>query len=158
MRNRKRSVRGELAPWLIHKWLCAPKGAAFLHVRHDRQQLIRPLDSLLPGGWPDVMRRNRELALAARRVLGHALKMAPPCPDEFIGSLAALPMPDATGATPSKSPLYLDPLQDQLLAEHAIEVPIIPWPAPPKRLLRISAQLYNSLPQYERLARALAKD
>ncbi len=27
-----------------------------------------------------------------------------------------------------------------------------PWPAPPKRLLRISAQLYNSLPQCELLA------
>ena len=38
-----------------------------------------------------------------------------------------------------------------------IEVPIIPWPAPPKRLLRISAQLYNSLPQYELLAHALSR-
>jgi isopenicillin-N epimerase len=179
-----------------HKWLCAPKGAAFLHVRRDRQKLIRPLTishgansprtdrsrfliefgwmgtgdptpclsvpealrfmgSLLPGGWPDVMRRNRELVLAARGALAAALKVALPCPDEFIGSLATLPLPDALDATPSKSPLYLDPLQDKLLAEHGIEVPIIPWPAPPKRLLRVSAQLYNSLPQYELLAKAL---
>jgi isopenicillin-N epimerase len=179
-----------------HKWICAPKGAAFLCVRRDRQERIRPLvishganssrtdrsrfliefgwmgtgdpsawlsvpealrfmGSLLPGGWPEVMKRNRELALAARKVLCELLGIASPCSDAFIGSLVSLPLPDATDATPSKSPLYLDPLQDRLLAEHGIEVPIIPWPAPPKRLLRISAQLYNSLPQYERLAGAL---
>ena len=50
--------------------------------------------------------------------------------------------------------IYHD-LQDLLRAKFNIEVPIIPWPAPPKRLLRISAQLYNSLGQYEVLADAL---
>ena len=36
-----------------------------------------------------------------------------------------------------------------------IEVPVIPWPEPPKRLLRISAQLYIELTDYEKLAAAL---
>ena len=76
----------------------------------------------------------------------------------MIGSLASVPMPDAGDDKPAKSPLYLDPLQDTMLAKYGIEVPIIPWPAPPKRLLRLSAQLYNSLPQYRHLAAALEEE
>ena len=179
-----------------HKWLCAPKGAAFLHVRRDRQKLVRPLvishgansprtdrsrfllefgwmgtgdptallsvpealrfvGSLLPGGWPAVMQRNRHLALAARKILCDTLRCAPPSPDDLIGSLASVPMPDNLPTEIAEPPLYLDPLQNRLREAFNIEVPIIPWPAAPKRLLRISAQLYNSLPQYQLLAKAL---
>ena len=49
----------------------------------------------------------------------------------------------------------LDPLRDELYAKHRIEVPVIAWPAPPARLMRISAQLYNDLGDYQRLASAL---
>lgn len=182
-----------------HKWLCAPKGAAFLHVKTDRQQSIRPLiishgansarkdrsrfliefawpgtwdpsaclsvpeairfiGSLLPGGWPSIMARNRALALAAREVVCAALKIDEPCPEEFIGSLAAVPLPDASPDAMPRLPLNEYPLQDALREKHKIEVPIISWPAAPKRELRLSAQLYNSLPQYERLAAALKEE
>jgi isopenicillin-N epimerase len=46
-------------------------------------------------------------------------------------------------------------LQDRLLQQFHIEVPVIPWPAPPKRLIRISGQVYNRDEDYERLGRAL---
>jgi isopenicillin-N epimerase len=179
-----------------HKWLCAPKGAAFLRVRRDRQKLIRPLTishaansrrkdrsrfllefgwqgtfdpsaflsvpeairflgSLLPGGWPEVMARNHALVLAARKMLCLTLKIAEPCPEEFIGSIAAFPLPKAAKDQLPRLPFNESPLQDALRTHHQIEVPIISWPAPPARLLRVAAQVYNSLPQYEKLAAAL---
>ncbi|HYI11629.1 MAG TPA: aminotransferase class V-fold PLP-dependent enzyme [Thermoanaerobaculia bacterium] len=174
----------------LHKWVCSPKGAAFLYVRENRRRSIHPIAIshganatrtdrsrfhlefdwtgtfdpsawlAVPaalefmnahGSWPEVMRRNRELALLARDLLCDALRIDKPAPDEMLGAMAALPLPDGTEAP---SP-YGDPLQDRLLYEHNIEVPIGPWPHPPKRMLRISAQLYNELGDYEKLAGAL---
>ena len=177
-----------------HKWLCAPKGSAFLWVRRDQRERIRPhvishganrprpgrsrfhdeldwtgtadptpflcvpaaldvVGSLVSGGWPEVMRRNRELALRARAILTEALGVQPSCPESMIGTLVSLPLPDGDPGPPSG--LYVDPLHDTLLDRYEIEVPIAPWPAPPKRLLRVSAQLYNDEGDYRRLATAL---
>lgn len=181
-----------------HKWMCAPKTAAFLYVQRDLQKFIRPLaishganssrtdrsrfllefgwtgtgdptaslsvpaaikyiEALLPGGWPAVRQHNHALVVAARKLICDALEIEAPCPDEMLGSLAAIPLAAAPARWRPKAPLLLDPLQDLLLHKHKIEVPVIAWPAPPKRCLRIAAQLYNSLPQYERLAAALKK-
>jgi len=118
-------------------------------------EAIRFMGSLLEGGWPELRRRNRQLALQARDELCRALGIERPCPDEMIGSMAALPLPPGASDPPA-SALYTDPLQSALLERWRIEVPVIPWPAPPDRLVRISAQLYNSVEQYRRLGRALA--
>jgi isopenicillin-N epimerase len=118
-------------------------------------EALRFVASLLPGGWPEIMRRNRALALEGRDILCQTLNIGHPCPDACIGAMAAVPLPDAGAEEASLPPLYLDPWQEQLLARHGIEVPVIPWPAPPKRLLRISAQLYNERAHYQLLAGAL---
>lgn len=135
---------GWTGTWDASAWLSVPEA-------------LRYMGSLVTGGWPEVMERNRTLAVKGRQVLCEALGIAFPAPESMLGSLAALPLPDSTEATPQISPLYADPLQDKLREQFQIEVPVIPWPRPPQRVLRISAQLYNSLPQYEALADALKK-
>ncbi|MDF5718273.1 MAG: aminotransferase class V-fold PLP-dependent enzyme [Rhizonema sp. NSF051] len=173
-----------------HKWLCAPKGAAFLYVRRDKQPEIRPLtishganssqtdktrfqlefdwvgtddptafmcvpeaiafmDSLLPGGWAELMQRNHQLVLEARQRLCEALGVSLPCPDEMIGSMAVVPIPDALENRNFMS------LHDELFDRFGIEVPVVPWQETPRLLVRISAQIYNNLEQYEYLAKAL---
>jgi isopenicillin-N epimerase len=180
-----------------HKWLCTPKGSAFLWVRRDRQAGIHPLTishgakgeragrtrfrlefdwtgtqdptawltvpraleylpGLVEGGWPALMARNRALALEARRRLCAAVGTPPACPDEMIGSLASVLLPD-NPRTPTGWRVP-EPLQARLFDAHGIEVPVMRWPGPPRRLVRVSCQLYNRVEQYAALADALRKE
>ncbi|MBD2358825.1 aminotransferase class V-fold PLP-dependent enzyme [Tolypothrix sp. FACHB-123] len=173
-----------------HKWLCAPKGAAFLYVQRDRQSQIRPLTishgansartdksrfqlefdwtgtddptaymcvpdaiafmgSLLPGGWNELRQRNHQLVLEARQLLCQALEVLPPCPEEMIGSMAVIPM---SAALENR---HFMTVHDELFDKFGIQVQIVPWHESPKLLLRISAQIYNTLEQYVYLANAL---
>lgn len=178
-----------------HKWLCAPKGAAFLHVRADRRASVRPLvishganapleggdrfrveadwtgtgdpsaflsipaairflEGALPGGLPALQARNRALALDARQTVAAALGVELPCPDDMIGSMASIPLPAGDPRVP-RSPFRTDPLQDALLELHGIEVPVVLWPRPPARMVRLSVQAYNEPEDYVVLAAAL---
>jgi isopenicillin-N epimerase len=182
-----------------HKWLCSPKGAAFLHVRADLREGFAPLmashgmaiqrpersrfrlefdwtgtsdptpwlaipaalafmENLQPGGWHERMRQNHALALQARDILCTALDMPPPAPDAMLGSMAAILLPDLQ--IPPQQPSDhtqppLDALQDHLWHAHRIEVPVMDWPSPRVRLIRVSAQAYNSAMQYDFLAEQL---
>lgn len=118
-------------------------------------EVIDYLGGLVEGGWPAIYERNRRLALEARALVNETLGERALCPDEMIGSLAAIRLPDGRGA--AEPPYYIDPLQDALLDDFGIEVPIIAWPAAPRRLLRLSAHLYNERSDYERLADALSQ-
>lgn len=113
--------------------------------------------SLLPGGWPDVRAHNTTLARRARRLLIDRLALTPAAPEPMIGSIASLILPDDDpDAPPPASALYQNHLQLTLVREHHVQVPVIPFPAHPNRLVRVSAQLYNDISDYAHLAEALA--
>lgn len=175
----------------LHKWVCAPKGCAVLHVRRDRQEGLHPavvshgwsserprprlweefdwtgtddptpwlaapralevLEGLVPGGIAGLMERNRALARWTRDRLAAALGIGPPAPDSMIGALASVPLPPGE---PHPS-WERDPLWTALLERHRIQVPVLPWPEPPRRVLRVSCQAYVSRDDVERLASAL---
>jgi isopenicillin-N epimerase len=115
---------------------------------------IAYLGSLLPGGWPELMERNRSLALAARRLLCETLEVEPPCPDGMSGTLACVPFAPGPYRFETTA-LEFDPLEAALRERYRIEVPVLACPTGPGSIVRISAQVYNSYAQYEELARAL---
>ncbi|MFG0293117.1 MAG: aminotransferase class V-fold PLP-dependent enzyme [Phycisphaerales bacterium JB050] len=120
--------------------------------------------------WRAIMQRNRALVLEGRAILAEALGITPPVPEAMIGSIATLDLPARAQPPAPGSTRYHDPLQNELIDNYGVQVPIVPWPdrgvlvsggldAPSTfgRAIRISAQLYNDRSQYEHLARALVQ-
>ena len=180
-----------------HKWLCAPKGTAFLYVREDKQKKIQPLTishghtfplgettrfrhefdwtgtqdisgwcslpavitgmaELVAGGWEGIMQHNHELALQGRNILCDRLGIEQPCPNEMIACISTIKLPGEI--QPIEKMHEPDPLHHILSEKYNIQVPVWTWPSPAGRYLRISAQLYNSIEQYEQLADALVNE
>ena len=166
------SSRRDRSPFrLAFDWTGTSDPTAFLVL----PEAIDFMAGMHPEGWPGVMAANRALCRAARDVLCEALRVEPPVPDEMLGAMAALPLPPVEGPAPGGSvpsdassvgdaddeTLPDDPLHDELLERHRIQVPVYSWPPtrsagrPPTRLVRISAQRYNSLDEYRPLAALL---
>jgi isopenicillin-N epimerase len=135
---------------LEHDWTGTRDPSAWLGVPAS----LEALGAMVDGGWPEVRRRNHELVVEGRRTLAAALGLDLPCPDAMVGSMASLPLPDARGDRQTADG-ERDPVQEALYRDWAIQVPVIPWPEPGLRLLRLSAQLYNSREQMAYLREAL---
>jgi isopenicillin-N epimerase len=181
-----------------HKWLCAPKGCAFLHVRRDLQDRVVPLSishgrnavrggrsrfrllfdwtgtddptphlvipdairflsAVLPGGVAALQQRNHALAVRGRALVCAALDLAPAAPESMLGSMATIPLPTRphAGGDGPRSVFERDPLQVALMDRFRVEIPVFPFPRDGGRCVRLSAQAYNRVAHYERLATGL---
>jgi isopenicillin-N epimerase len=153
---------------ISHGYNTPRPGRNALHTRFDWIGTIDPTawlsvgtaidwcGGLLHGGLSELMNRNRALAVEGRRILCESLGIEPPCPEEMLGSMAAIPLPPPFQRLPITA-IGADPLQTKLFDEHAIEVPVARWGDPEERCLRISAHGYNSRDQYAYLAGVLKK-
>jgi len=166
-----------------HKWLCAPKGSAFLYARPERQELLQPLivswgwESEEPGvstfqdffGWVGTDDPASYLSVPAAIAFQHehnwdAVRLA--CHE--LASFARQQIttlfdtepicPDSSHWWGQMCTIQLPDgdahsLQTRLREEWSIEIPIIPWNN--HRYIRLSIQGYNSPADVERLLLAL---
>jgi len=114
---------------------------------------INWMGKLVKGGWLELRRRNRDLALRARRELGHELQTGLPCPDDMIGSMATIALPGRMQGRPRCG--KIDREQLVLYDRFAIEVPFLRIGQPEQRYFRISSQIYNTPEEYRYLADAM---
>jgi len=161
-------ARNELTPTVISHGLNSPRtDRSRFHLLFDWTGTTDPtahlsvpralevMGSLFPGGWDELRRQNRALALQGRRIVADAIGAGDLPGDDMVGSMAAISLAPLRVASNGRD---RDPLTLLLRDQYRIEVPVSPWPQAPGRVLRLSAQAYNRVEDYERLAAALAAE
>jgi isopenicillin-N epimerase len=166
----------------LHKWLFAPRGCALLWAREDAQQDLHPavvswgLDAGFTAefdwtgtrdpspylaapraigflerlGAKDVFAYNHDLVRAAAGMLAERWGTVLGVPETMTGSMTMVPLPDGHGTDKAAA----EHLRDKLLFEACIEVPVMAWRD--RLWLRLSAQVYNEMADFERLAAVIS--
>lgn len=123
-------------------------------------EAIRFLTSLFAGGLATVQSRNHRVAMMARDALCEAIEQPPPCPESMIGSMVSVQIGTRRVSSSDVSRLRSLPSAAELyqsLVSEGFEAMVMPWPAQTGRVLRVTAQVYNSPQDYERLAALLPR-
>ena len=118
-------------------------------------EAIQWMGKLCRDGWPGVRKANHALVVGARQLLCKELQVEPPCPEQFLGAMATIALPERFQGRPKRA--KIDPEQLRLYDEFGIEVPFFHIGKPKRRYLRISAQIYNTFMEYRYLAEAFQK-
>jgi isopenicillin-N epimerase len=103
----------------------------------------------------DLLRaRNNALRREAAALLCQRWAVEPPAPDALLGAMATLPLPQHSPFAALPSTIEsAKRIRAALWDRHRIEVPAIPFAD--RIWVRISAQIYNEIGDYRRLADAL---
>jgi isopenicillin-N epimerase len=167
----------------LHKWMWTPRSSGILWAPPERQKDLHPaviswgLDQSftaefdLPGtrdpaahlaapaaiammrelGVAEVQQYNHALAWNGARRLAERWNVAFETPEAMVGTMATIAMPESVGRTPDES---LD-VRDHLLFKDGIEVQLHSFRN--RLYVRISAQIYNTMEEIDRLADAVRR-
>ncbi len=119
-------------------------------------EAIEHLGAQLPGGLEQLMQRNHDLVVEGCRMIAARTGARMYAPGSMIGSMVGLALPE--DPAPGRACSFEDPIWDALYERHRIQVPVWPLPGVAGRIMRVSAHLYNTLDDYEKLAEALATE
>lgn len=175
----------ELQPdfWIgnFHKWCCAPRGSAGLYVAEPLREMMRPLivswwhadgfidsfqwwgtddpsaylttsfaiDLMSRFGWDTLRDNNRNLAAAGADLVRGAI-LAAPFEGSWFECMQVVELP--RGVAPDRTAANALAAR---IADHGVEVAVQSWNG--EGLLRVSAQAYNSISDFERLADVLPR-
>jgi isopenicillin-N epimerase len=166
----------------MHKWVCAPKASAVLYAAPSWRGGLRPLvashglslgyqpafdwtgtfdpssilaipaalDFFERAGWQAAREHNNDLAQRGAELVAERIGTSYEVPDGMAASMRLVPLPAQLTEAGARA------LESRLLDQHGVVVPATShggW-----RWLRVSAQLYNALDDYERLADALLSE
>jgi isopenicillin-N epimerase len=161
-----------------HKWLFAPKGCGFLWARREAQAALHPtvishgyehgylaefdwtgtrdpapalavsaaLDFIAEIGAAAMRAHNHALMWQGAQLLSQTWQQPIGAPQAMMGSMATIGLPIGGASTHENA----QAINARLFERYRIEVPIIPFAD--RLWLRISAQVYNTLDDYRRLA------
>lgn len=113
-------------------------------------------------GWSALMRANHEKIIAARSVMAPILEPLGCCvqtaPAAMTPCMTSIIIPDAPDHLADRPTKYDDALQDALYERHGVVTPVWRLQATNSRVVRVSAQVYNTLDQYGAFAASLAEE
>ena len=175
-----RQVGADFYAGNCHKWMCAPKGSAFLYARPEAQRLLAPL--VVSWGWPSGFveeqqwQGTRDVAafLAVPAAIDFLLEHDWPAVQRACHALAgraraALAAVSGLPLLSSDSPEWYAQMvsvpipvptgaavdiRRRLWVEHRIEAPVAAWKD--RALLRVSVQGYNSAADIDALVSAVS--